>query len=545
MNEEVSSPSSPAPGNIRIWGPEHKVPPHQMLASMAKSRIDWTGKINIASKPYPFLKTALMVTIGPSSWEEATIEAMIQAGMRIARLNFGVNTQEGHLELIKKIRSACDKISCKQGRVCPLGIAVDTKGPLIRTGSLEEDEVELIAGQNLKLTTDKAFADIGTVNQIYVDYDNIQKTIRVNNKIFIDNGLITLRVLSIQGNVLSTVVEVGNKLGSRKKVNLPGVNVDLPDITEKDINDFEFAVKNEADIILVSFVRSAKAITKTRSLLGEEGKNILIFAKIQNQQGLDNIDEIIDAADGIVIVRGVLSVEIPLERLMQTQRHLIAKCNILGKPCVVCSQFLSSMAAHIKPTSAEANDLANTVNDGADCIALSSTTAKGLFPVECVTMASRICREAESAVWQRRSFEDLICKFDNPNSLQVVAIAAARLAMQVCAAAIVVATKSGKMAYIISQFHPRCLIVAVTRSKIVARQSVVYRGIMPVIYEERQKSTWRKDIEARVEYAITTCKAIGILMTSDPVVIVTPTRQGNANTVQVIYTSNTPAKIYF
>lgn len=516
------------------------VPPFQLEAGDASTYLDHMCALDISSRASYVRLTGIICTIGPASREPETLEKMMDTGMNVARLNFSHGSHEYHAETIKNIRTAVANYSKKIGMIYPLAIALDTKGPEIRTGLLEgggSAEVELKKGDLIKLTTDQAYADKGNAQVIYVDYDNIQKVVQPGNHIYIDDGLISVMVTSIQGSFITCSIENGGMLGSRKGVNLPGVPVDLPAISEKDISDLTFGVDQKVDMVFASFIRNGQALQEIRDILGEQGKRILIISKIENQQGMQNLNEIINASDGIMVARGDLGIEIPTEKVFLAQKCMIARCNEKGKPVICATQMLESMVKKPRPTRAESSDVANAVLDGADCVMLSGETAKGDYPIGCVQTMANICKEAEAAVWQKQTFVDLLARTTPPiDATHTIAIAAVEASTKCLAAAIVILTTSGRSAHLISKYKPKCPIIAVTRCAQTARQAHLYRGILPLQFEDALLNDWLKDVDARVQFGINFGKARGFIKSGDPVIVITGWKQGSGftNTLRVV-----------
>ncbi|KAL6430242.1 hypothetical protein ACFW04_007757 [Cataglyphis niger] len=512
--------------------------PSQML--YAQSLLDHMCALDIESL-VPFVRlSGIICTIGPASRSVETLEKMIETGMNIARLNFSHGTHEYHAETIVNIRQAIKNLSVRAGITIPVAIALDTKGPEIRTGLLEEGdtaEVELVKGQTFKLSTDKAYMEKGSEHIVYVDYENISKVLKVGNRVYVDDGLISLIVTAVSPNLISTTVENGGMLGSRKGVNLPGVPVDLPAISEKDKSDLQFGVDQEVDMIFASFIRNAAALTDIRKILGEKGKNIKIISKIENQQGVTNLDEIIEVSDGIMVARGDLGIEIPPQKVFLAQKSMISRCNKVGKPVICATQMLESMIKKPRATRAETSDVANAILDGADCVMLSGETAKGDYPLECVRTMANICKEAEAAIWQTQIFHDLASKAVPPiDATHAVAIASVEASVKCMTTAIIVITTTGRSAHLIAKYRPRCPIITVTRFHQVARQMHLYRGILPLFYEEPRLADWIKDVDVRVQFGLNFGKSRGFIKTGDAVIVVTGWRKGSGytNTFRIV-----------
>ncbi|CAF2750967.1 unnamed protein product [Rotaria sp. Silwood2] len=532
---------------------------HQAFAETAVNALEQRTLLDVDSEPWNTRHTSIICTLGPASESVPMLLKMIQAGMNIARLNFSHGSHEYHQTSVDNVRAA-ERLTLENGRMRTVAIALDTKGPEIRTGVLADgvnSELNLQIGMTVRLTTDESFADKSTIDNLYVDYKNIPHVVKTGNRVFIDDGLISLVAKKIGENYIECEVENGGLLSSRKGVNLPGVPIDLPAVSEKDKQDLEFAVKNDLDIIFASFVRDVECVREIRKVLGEKGKNMRIIAKIENHQGIQNFDTILEEVDGIMVARGDMGIEIPPQKVFVAQKMMIAKCNLAGKPVICATQMLDSMIKNPRPTRAEVSDVANAVLDNADCIMLSGETAKGKYPVQCIQLMHEIAREAEACLFHRELFENLRYFTKPPlDQIQSTAIAAVEAAFRSFASIIVVLTHSGRSAHLISKYRPRAVIMAVTRSKYTARQLHLYRGCCPVYIKRPElegdiefkqhnistvqalaMSDWLLDVDIRVDEAIKFAKQRGFCSTGDAVIVVTGWRPGfgTTNTLRIIY----------
>lgn len=418
-------------------------------------------------------KTKIVCTLGPATNDVEIMKQLIQNGMDAARINFSHGTYETHAETIAKLKQAREELNA------PIPLILDTKGPEIRVKTFKEDKVRLEEDATFTLTT----RDVeGDVNIVSVTYADLPKDVHRGSRILIDDGLIELKVEDITETDVVCKVINGGVVKSRKGVNLPGVEVNLPSLMEKDIEDLKFGVKNGFDIVAASFIRSAEDVLKIRRVLEENGGGQMhIISKIENQQGVENIDKILEASDGIMVARGDLGVEIPPEEVPLVQKILIAKANCIGKPVITATQMLESMVHSPRPTRAEANDVANAIFDGSDAIMLSGETAAGAYPLEAVATMARIALKAESAV-------DYAAKLANTteparvNITNAISMAACATAAELKTAAITTVTKSGFTARMISRYRPACPLIASTSDETVWRQMNLIWGCKPMLY---------------------------------------------------------------
>lgn len=419
-------------------------------------------------------KTKIVCTIGPASESVEKLEELIDAGMNVARLNFSHGDHDEHKVRIDRINEAARK----KGKV--VGILLDTRGPEIRTHSMKEGRVELVTGQHVNIS----MTEVEGTNEVFsVTYDKLIEDVGEGATILLDDGLIQLEVTGKdeEKGLIHTLVVNSGVLKNKKGVNVPDVQVQLPGMTEKDASDILFGIKEGVDFIAASFVRRASDVMEIRSLLeANGGSSLQIIPKIENGEGVDNIDEIIQVSDGLMVARGDLGVEIPSEEVPLIQKRLIEKCNQAGKPVITATQMLDSMQHNPRPTRAEASDVANAILDGSDAIMLSGETAAGLYPVESVRTMDKIARHTEEAV-DYRSVVTTRRREKQGNMTEAIGQAAAYTALNLNVKAVLAPTRSGHTARMIAKYRPGCPVIALTDSEKSSKKLTLVWGIYPIV----------------------------------------------------------------
>jgi len=416
-------------------------------------------------------KTKIVCTIGPVTESVETLKELLNRGMNVMRLNFSHGDYEEHGTRIKNFRQAMSETGKRAG------LLLDTKGPEIRTMSLEDGkDVSIKAGQKFTFTTDQSV--VGNSERVAVTYPDFAKDLKVGDMILVDDGLIELDVTEIKGNEVICIARNNGELGQKKGINLPNVSVNLPALSEKDIEDLKFGCKNNIDFVAASFIRKADDVREVRRILHENGGDrIQIISKIESQEGLDNFDEILEESDGIMVARGDLGVEIPVEDVPCAQKMMIKKCNRAGKPVITATQMLDSMIKNPRPTRAEANDVANAIIDGTDAIMLSGETAKGKYPLEAVEVMDKIARKVDPTIVPF-FVKHVTAKNDITSA---VAEGSADISERLNAKLIIVGTESGRAARDMRRYFPKADILAITNNEKTANQLILTRGVIPYV----------------------------------------------------------------
>ncbi|HEY4619315.1 MAG TPA: pyruvate kinase [Nitrospirota bacterium] len=423
-------------------------------------------------------RTKIVATLGPASNTAGIIEQLIRAGMDIARLNFSHGTTEDHRRLISNVHAASEKAGKD------VGILLDLQGPKIRIGKLEKDAVHLEEGTQFIITT----RDIaGNEREVSTNYTPLPQEISVGSHILLDDGLLELEVLKTTGTDIICNIIRGGRLTEKKGINVPGAQLSVPSLTDKDKEDLLTGIREGVDYVAISFIRTADDVTSVKNIVKREGASIPVIAKIEKPEAVDNLDEILKVADGIMVARGDLGVELPPEEVPIIQKEIIRRCNKEGIPVITATQMLESMIQHPRPTRAEASDVANAILDGTDAIMLSGETAVGKYPVEAVSMMDRIAAATESRLFKtlKTGPEEIKVWGDSEHA---IAHAVYYTAMDINATAIVAFTKSGGTARIISKYRPAIPIIGVTHTPPILKRFSLYWGVRGVLVELKENT---------------------------------------------------------
>ena len=464
-------------------------------------------------------KTKIVCTLGPASESEEIIEKLILTGMDAARFNFSHGTHESHLALLTRVKNVRDRL----GR--PLATILDTKGPEIRIRSFANGKIELAEGDTFTLTTREVEGDNTIVS---VTYSNLHNEVSVGTHLLIDDGLVDIEVTEIKGQDIICNVVAGGPLSNNKSINIPNTHISLPALTEKDKGDLKFAVENDFDFVAASFVRQASDVEEIRAVLDSHGgQHIGIIAKIENQEGVDNLEEILRVADGLMVARGDLGVEIPAQDVPVIQKRMIKAAIAQGKHVITATQMLDSMIRNPRPTRAEVSDVANAVFDGTGCVMLSGETASGKHPVEALQTMVDIVTTAENSTNYWKRFRN--ATVDHTSSItDAISHTACLTAMDLKAAAILTATESGHTARMTTRFRPGCVVAALTTSERVRRQLAITWGVAPYL------SGTVDSTDRLFSLCVESAKKEGIVKEGDTVVITAGVPIGRSGSTNLI-----------
>lgn len=445
-------------------------------------------------------KTKIICTIGPASGTETVIRELILNGMNVARLNFSHGSHEEHKEKIRLIRKISEELHN------PVAILQDLCGPKIRVGEIPGDGIVLVPGETFILTNEDVDA---TDNMVSVSYHHLPEEVSKEDRILLADGMLELVVDKITEARIYCTVITGGMLTSRKGINLPSGSTRISAVTQKDLDDLAFGLEEKVDFVALSFVRDAGDILKIKDVIKKKKESTPVIAKIEKHEAIKNIDEIIEASDGVMVARGDLGVEISLEQVPRIQKMLIKKSNLAGKPVIIATQMLRSMVDSPRPTRAEATDVANAVLDGTDAIMLSEETATGQFPVEAVQFMQRIAMNAEEDF----PFDQYIKRPPHPDISESVAYASCVLADHLNAAAIIAATKSGFTAMQLCKFRPKSKILAISPDPNTVKMLNLFWGCVPTFQDKKQST------DEMVEMAAKTALDSGYVQKGDKVII--------------------------
>jgi len=478
-------------------------------------------------------RTKIVCTLGPACWEVSQLEDLIDAGMSIARFNFSHGDHPGHLACLNRLREAA------KNKKANVAVMLDTKGPEIRTGFFADGakKIFLVKGETLILTSDYDY--LGDKHKLACSYAEIASSVKVGQKILVADGSLVLTVLTsdVSAGEVSCRIENNAAIGERKNMNLPGVVVNLPTLTEKDIDDIQnWGIKHEVDYLAPSFVRKGSDVIKIREILGEANNKIKIICKIENLEGLENYEEILKETDAIMVARGDLGMEIPPEKVFLAQKYMIREANIHGKPVITATQMLESMITNPRPTRAECSDVANAVLDGTDCVMLSGETANGEHPVDAVKIMARTCCEAEQALDYDALYQAVrnstLNRFGFLSTSESIASSSVKTAIDVSAKAIIVCSESGATATQVAKFRPGMPVYVLTTNSRAARICYGYlKGC------KSRKLASLADTDFAISDTINELKSSDIVKPGDSIVIVhgSSANVGSTNTMKIEY----------
>lgn len=451
-------------------------------------------------------KTKIVCTLGPAVDDCKVLTKLFSAGMDVARFNFSHGDYEQQLKRVEIFKAIRDELSI------PIPMMLDTKGPEIRIGTFESGQAILHDGASFILSQEPCLGDF---SKVFVNYPHLHEDVSVGTTILINDGLIELKVKEILGKDVKCEVIHGGKLTNRKSVNIPGLSLQLPLLTEKDKQDIIFGIQNGFDIIAASFVRKPEDILAIREVLKEnDAENIKIIAKIENQEGVDNFDKILDVVDGVMVARGDLGVEIPMDKVPLLQKEFVRKCNQKGKTVIIATQMLESMVSSPRPTRAEVNDVANAIFDGASAIMLSGEVAAGNYPIESTKMMARIAETIESGIdyWNNFSNQHTdYLKGNRPNL--IIGNSLCTIAMQTNAKAIFALSSGGNTLNAIASFKPACPVYLITPNEMTARQISLTCGVYPILVKSSDDST------DMIHEGIEIAKSCGYITEGDKIII--------------------------
>ncbi|HJC40054.1 MAG TPA: pyruvate kinase [Candidatus Intestinimonas pullistercoris] len=465
-------------------------------------------------------KTKVICTLGPAVDSEETLRELILAGMNCARFNFSHGTHESHLATLVRLRRVRDELGA------PVATMLDTKGPEIRIKSFAGGPVTLVKDQDFTLTTEDVPGD---EHQVSVTYENLHNELAPGCRVLVDDGLVELQVQKIEGRRILCTVDNGGVLSNNKSINIPDVHIQLPSLTEKDKEDLKFAVEQDYDFIAASFVRKASDVEDIRACLREYGgESIRIISKIENREGVENLDAIIAASDGIMVARGDLGVEIPAHEVPILQKKMIKATIRQGKPVITATQMLDSMIRNPRPTRAEVSDVANAVFDGTSCVMLSGETASGKYPIEALKTMVDTAVAAEGAIDYWGRFRESALLPGVSSISDAITHSCCLTAMDLGASAILAATKTGYTAKVISRFRPGCPIIAVCQSEKTRRQLAISWGVHPLLTGEVDST------DRLFSMTVDVARKEGVVQPGETVVITAGVPIGKSGTTNLI-----------